>query len=439
MKQFNSPIAASLLTGWLAFSGATLISTQALAETNLIDRVVAVVDDDIILQSQLQAKMQEQAMKLQAQNIQLPPTQELAQQVLDNLILEKVQLNRAKLTGISVTEEAINQQLQKIAQKNGLNLLQLQQQMDAQKPNGFKMLRSEIEKQLTIQKLRETEVISRTQVTESEINNYLTRQSLSQTKLNLKHILISIPESATPSQRQAALDEAQTLRKRIIAGEDFSQLAVRFSNGSKALQGGDLGWMQPSEIPTFFSEAANTLNVGETSQIIESPSGFHLIQLAGESDGSNQKVTEYHLHQFVVLSDNITSNEPPQSLITLTQSIKNLTDFKALNNRFADIPEEINRNSDLGWLNAGQLPPALAEIVTGLQPGQAIGPFANEQGWLIVFLEDTRLQTQNKQLQSQQAIQAVRMRKANEMFDVWLRRLKDEAYIRIQLDESTQS
>lgn len=439
MKQFNSPIAASLLTGWLAFSGATLISTQALAETNLIDRVVAVVDDDIILQSQLQAKMQEQAMKLQAQNIQLPPTQELAQQVLDNLILEKVQLNRAKLTGISVTEEAINQQLQKIAQQNGLNLLQLQQQMDAQKPNGFKMLRSEIEKQLTIQKLRETEVISRTQVTESEINNYLTRQSLSQTKLNLKHILISIPESATPSQRQAALDEAQTLRKRIIAGEDFSQLAVRFSNGSKALQGGDLGWMQPSEIPTFFSEAANTLNVGETSQIIESPSGFHLIQLAGESDGSNQKVTEYHLHQFVVLSDNITSNEPPQSLITLTQSIKNLTDFKALNNRFADIPEEINRNSDLGWLNAGQLPPALAEIVTGLQPGQAIGPFANEQGWLIVFLEDTRLQTQNKQLQSQQAIQAVRMRKANEMFDVWLRRLKDEAYIRIQLDESTQS
>jgi len=439
MKQFNSPIAASLLTGWLAFSGATLISTQALAETNLIDRVVAVVDDDIILQSQLQAKMQEQAMKLQAQNIQLPPTQELAQQVLDNLILEKVQLNRAKLTGISVTEEAINKQLQKIAQKNGLNLLQLQQQMDAQKPNGFKMLRSEIEKQLTIQKLRETEVISRTQVTESEINNYLTRQSLSQTKLNLKHILISIPESATPSQRQAALDEAQTLRKRIIAGEDFSQLAVRFSNGSKALQGGDLGWMQPSEIPTFFSEAANTLNVGETSQIIESPSGFHLIQLAGESDGSNQKVTEYHLHQFVVLSDNITSNEPPQSLITLTQSIKNLTDFKALNNRFADIPEEINRNSDLGWLNAGQLPPALAEIVTGLQPGQAIGPFANEQGWLIVFLEDTRLQTQNKQLQSQQAIQAVRMRKANEMFDVWLRRLKDEAYIRIQLDESTQS
>ncbi|WP_130536878.1 peptidylprolyl isomerase [Thiomicrorhabdus indica] len=439
MKQFNSPIAASLLTGWLAFSGATLISTQALAETNLIDRVVAVVDDDIILQSQLQAKMQEQAMKLQAQNIQLPPTQELAQQVLDNLILEKVQLNRAKLTGISVTEEAINQQLQKIAQKNGLNLLQLQQQMDAQKPNGFKMLRSEIEKQLTIQKLRETEVISRTQVTESEINNYLTRQSLSQTKLNLKHILISIPESATPSQRQAALDEAQTLRRRIIAGEDFSQLAVRFSNGSKALQGGDLGWMQPSEIPTFFSEAANTLNVGETSQIIESPSGFHLIQLAGESDGSNQKVTEYHLHQFVVLSDNITSNEPPQSLITLTQSIKNLTDFKALNNRFADIPEEINRNSDLGWLNAGQLPPALAEIVTGLQPGQAIGPFANEQGWLIVFLEDTRLQTQNKQLQSQQAIQAVRMRKANEMFDVWLRRLKDEAYIRIQLDESTQS
>lgn len=436
MKRFNSPIATSLLTGWLALSGASIMSTPALAETHLIDRVVAVVDDDIILQSQLQEKMQEQAMKLQAKNIQLPPTQVLAQQVLDNLILEKVQLNRAKLTGISVTDDDINQQLQQIAQQNGLNLLQLQQQLNAQKPNGFQALRSEVAKQLTIQKLRETEVISRTQVTESEINNYLTRQSLSQTKLNLKHILIAIPESATPSQRQTALEKAELLRDRVIAGEDFSQLAVRFSNGSKALQGGDLGWMQPSEIPTFFSEAANTLSVGETSQVIESPSGFHLIQLADENDGSEQKITEYHLHQFVVLSDNITSNEPPKSLVALTQSIKNLNDFQALNTRFADIPEEVNRNSDLGWLNAGQLPPALAQIVTNLQTGQAIGPFANEQGWLIVFLEDTRQQSKNKQLQSQQAIQAVRMRKANEMFDVWLRRLKDEAYIRIQLDDA---
>lgn len=434
MKPIKSSIAATILSGVIAFSTLSIISQKSWAQPQLIDRIVAVVDDSIILQSQLQAKMQEQAIQLRSKNISIPPTQELAKQVLDNIILEQVQLNRAERMGIEVSDDQINQQLQKVAQQNGLNLLQLQRQLNAQQPEGFVQLRKEIEKQITIQKLREAEVISRTQVTESEINNYLQRQNLSQTQLNLKHILIAIPDSATSAQRQQALEEATEIRQRIVAGEDFSQLAVRFSNGAKALQGGDLGWMQPNEIPTFFSDAANSLKLGNVSQVIESPSGFHLIQLAGERDGSDKVQTEYHLHQFLILSENINPASPPQSLVALTQSIASLEDFQNLHTKFSDIPEEVNRNADLGWLSAAQLPPGLRQTIPNLPAGKAIGPFANEQGWLIVYLDDIRQQSQSAELQQQQAAQALRMRKANEMFDVWLRRLKDEAYIRIQLE-----
>lgn len=433
MKIIKSPIAASLLSGCLALAGLCVTPQAAFAQAQLIDRVVAVVDNQIILQSQLQEKMREQALKMRAQNIALPSNDALAEKVLDQMILETVQLNRAQLIGIQATDDEVNQQLQKIAQQNNLNLVQLRDRVNAQSPQAFVQLRSEIEKQILIQKLREAEVINRAQVTESEIQSFLKRQSLSNTEVNLKHILVALPESATPEQRQEALNKANQLRQKILAGEDFSQLAVRFSDGGKALQGGDLGWMQPSEVPTFFNKAFSGLKKGETSEVIQSPSGFHLIQLADQRDGSDQKVTEYHLHQFVVLSDNAGREQAPKSLIQLVESIKSLKDFDALNQKFADIPKEVNRNSDLGWLNEKQLPNALREVVQSMPVKQAVGPFASEEGWLILYLDDIRQESQSDKLKAQQAMQAVRMRKANEMFDVWLRRLKDEAYIRIQL------
>lgn len=426
---------AVLLSSVLGLSGIST-SSAVFAQPQLIDRVVAVVDDQVILQSQLESQMREQIQQLRAQNIPAPTPNELAKRVLDSMILETVQLNRAKEIGLKVSDNDINQQLQKLAAQNNLTLMQLRERVNAQTPNGFNGLRQNIADQLTIQKLREAEVIARTQVTESEINNYLKRQSLSQTEIDLKHILISIPESATPAQRQTALETAESLRKRILAGEDFSQLAVRYSNGGKALQGGDLGWMKPSEVPTFFSDAANSLKVGETSKIIQSPSGFHLIQLAGKRDGSEQLITEFHLRQFIILDDNIDGKQPPKSLVKLTESIKTLADFDNLNQKFADIPEEVNRNSDLGWMPMAQIPAALRDAIAEMPSGHALGPIPNEQGWLIIFLEEKREQSLGDKEREQQAAQAVRMRKANEMFDIWLRRLKDEAYVRIQLTNS---
>lgn len=430
---------ATLLAGWLALSSLSLQATPVHAEEQLIDRVVAVIDNQIILQSQLNLQMQEQMMQLQAQKIPMPNLETLQQKVLDQMILETVQLNRASEQGIKISDDEINQRLGMIANQNNLNLLQLRDRLNAQNPNGFSELRNQIEKQLLIQKLREVEVIGRTQVTESEINNYLKRQSLSSMEVHLNHILIALPESATPEQRKTALEQTQSLRKRLIAGEDFNQLAVRYSNGSKALQGGDLGWMSPEQIPTFFSDAASRLQAGGISQIIQSPSGFHLIKVVDKRDGTDQKVPEFHLHQFLVLSENSLKQQPPESLVKITQKIRSLEDFGQLQQQFADIPKEVNRNSDLGWRTLEQIPAPLRQVIQSMPASSAIGPFANEKGWLIVFLEEQRLKSKNEMDRTQQAVKAVRMRKANEMFDVWLRRLRDEAYIRIQLDQNSAS
>lgn len=410
-------------------------NASAMAEDVLIDKVVAVVNDRIILKSELSSKMYEQAQALAAQNIPVNDTAALRKKVLDSLILEKLQEERAAQIGINVTDEEINQQMQNIAEQNQMSLLELRNRLNIEMPDGFQKARQKIKQQLTIQKLREAEVISKAQVTESEIQNYLKRQHLANKNVSfhLNHILIALPESATPQQRETALESIKSLQQRIKSGEDFAQLAVRYSNGSNALSGGDLGWMKEDEVPTFFADALDGLKVGEVSDIIQSPSGFHLIKLADKRDSSaNQILTEYHLHRFIILSDDVDRSKIPADLMALTQSIHSISDFNALFKKYPDIPAEVNAASDLGWRTLEKIPSVIRDDVAKLNPKNALPILATEKGWMVLYLDEVREVSNADKNETQKAIQAIRMRKANEMFDLWLRRLKDEAFIQIK-------
>ncbi|HHT00141.1 MAG TPA: molecular chaperone SurA [Thiomicrospira sp.] len=410
-------------------------NASAMAEDVLIDKVVAVVNDRIILKSELSSKMYEQAQALAAQNIPVNDTAALRKKVLDSLILEKLQEKRAAQIGINVTDEEINQQMQNIAEQNQMSLLELRNRLNIEMPDGFQKARQKIKQQLTIQKLREAEVISKAQVTESEIQNYLKRQHLANKNVSfhLNHILIALPESATPQQRETALESIKSLQQRIKSGEDFAQLAVRYSNGSNALSGGDLGWMKEDEVPTFFADALDGLKVGEVSDIIQSPSGFHLIKLADKRDSSaNQILTEYHLHRFIILSDDVDRSKIPADLMALTQSIHSISDFNALFKKYPDIPAEVNAASDLGWRTLEKIPSVIRDDVAKLNPKNALPILATEKGWMVLYLDEVREVSNADKNETQKAIQAIRMRKANEMFDLWLRRLKDEAFIQIK-------
>jgi peptidyl-prolyl cis-trans isomerase SurA len=431
------PSSLSLKTLFLsAFTSLAILSaTPTLATEILIDRIVAVVNDRVILKSELTAQMFTKSQELAAQNIPIEDTDALQSKVLDSMILETLQLERAENLGLQVEDQEVNEQLQKIATQNKLTLMDLRNQLNIEMPDGFQKVREKIKNKILIQKLREAEVISRAQVTESEIEHYLQRESLetSNIETRLGHILIELPDSATPDQRNEALEKARRLLKRINSGEDFSQLAVRYSNGSKALNGGDLGWLKQAEIPTFFAEAISGLKTGQVSKIIQSPSGFHIIKVIDQKDDALQLVKEYHLHRFIILSDNADQNNIPPNINQLATSLKSQEDFNGLSTKFPDIPSEVNAASDLGWKTIETLPSPIRNAVANLEINSALPPIATEKGWMILFLQDTRTIDQKTVDKTQQAMQVIRMRKANEMFDLWLRRIKDEAFIKIRL------
>jgi peptidyl-prolyl cis-trans isomerase SurA len=419
-----------------AFTSLAILSaTPTLATEILIDRIVAVVNDRVILKSELNTQVFSKAQELAAQHIPVEDTDALQAKVLDSMILETLQLERAEQLGLQVEDQEVNQQLQKIAAQNKLTLMDLRNQLNIEMPDGFQKVREKIKNKILIQKLREAEVISRAHVTESEIKHYLQRENLetSNIELRLGHILIELPDSATPDQRNEALAKAQSLLKRINNGEDFSQLAVRYSNGSKALSGGDLGWLKQAEIPTFFAEAIAGLKTGQVSKIIQSPSGFHLIKVIDQQDKALQLIKEYHLHRFLILSDNADQQNIPSHIIQLTSALRSQEDFNGLSTDFPDIPAEVNTASDLGWKAIDSLPSPIRTAVANLEKNRALPPIATEKGWMILFLQDTRTIDQKEVDKTQQAIQVIRLRKANEMFDLWLRRLKDEAFIKIRL------
>lgn len=413
-----------------------------------LDGIAAVVDDSIILKSELQTRTLEAEAELKARNVLIQDRQELALKVLDNLILEKIQTERIRQMGMSVTDEEVFEQLQDIADQNNLSLVDMRDRLNQQETDGFAKVREKIRQQMLMQKLREVEVISKTQVTEGEIDNYLKRVQLQNNNVeyHLQHIMISLPENATPEQRDAIRAKAQDLLNRLKNGDDFTQIAVRHSNGNRALEGGDLGWLSAEDIPTFFSDAVEQLSVGQVSQLIRSPLGFHILKLLDVKDKDAQIVTQYNVYKFVILSDDAQqSTTPPSSLVELTQEMNSLADFQNLNERYSDIPAAINQNSHVGWKALNELSNSDVNALQSLQkiPGAAV-PFANEQGWVIVYVDAQRETDIGLKDTRQQAMMALRQQKANESYEIWLRRLKEEAMIdnRIRtplLDDTTKA
>ncbi|GAB6034776.1 peptidylprolyl isomerase [Galenea microaerophila] len=265
--------------------GAKEADTHALpkvpADAQLLDRIAAIVNEDIILLSDLKARTQQTLAQLKAKGIEVNDLTTLEKKVLDSLILEKLELQKAKQLGIRVTDEELANAIAQIAKKNQLTLEQLQQTLNQESTNGFVQFREQLRKQLLLEKLQQKIALSKAQVTEEEIDNFLQRSQLQQNqwRYHLGHIMLALPESANAKQREKLKQEMEIIRQKLLAGENFSQIAIRFSQGSKALMGGDLGWLDYDQMPTFFAKEATQLKTGEISPIIRSPVGFHIIKL----------------------------------------------------------------------------------------------------------------------------------------------------------------
>ena len=402
-----------------------------------LDGIVAVVNDDVIVASELRAEIDLVVPQMQERGTPVPPPDALERQVLERLILKRLQLQRAEALGIEVNDAMLTQALESIATRNGLTLDELQATLEAGGVR-FADFREDTRMQILTSQLQSQEVIKGIQVTDQEVDRFLEKEAsrlIERTAVRLQHILIAVPEGASSEDVERARDRAQTLTARLRGGADFARVAATSSDGRQALEGGDLGWFEMAAVPSLVSELAFTLAEGEISDPLRSPSGFHIIRLAEIRGDGRQVVTQTHARHILIRTNELVADaDARQRLEQLRMRIVGGEDFAALARANSDDTGSALRGGDLGWLNPGDTVPAFESKMDELALNQVSAPFRTSFGWHIVQVLERREQDTTEEVMRHKAREAIRERKAAEEIDLWLQRLRAEAYVEVRLD-----
>ncbi len=407
----------------------------------LIDRIVAVVEDDAVMESELEERVSMVTRRLSRTPNQLPPRELLKRQVLERVVLEHLQLQLATRRGIRIDDLSLNEAMQDIANRNRLSLEEFR---DTLVKDGidYVKFREQVRNELIIDRLRARVINSKVQVTDQEVNELIASQTGSLNKESeywLRHILISVPEAASPDQVKAARELAQSVRKRALDGEDFAQLAISESDGRNALEGGDLGWRKADQLPSIFERIVVTLSKGELSEVIRSPSGFHIVKLEDQRGGTGGVVNQTRARHILLRTSAIMTDEKARrQLGSLRARILNGENFAKLARANSDDTGSAIRGGELGWASPGDLVPEFEETMDSLEIGQISKPFQTPFGWHIVEVLERRRQGGTPDVMRTQARDIVRRRKIEEETELWLRRLRDESYVEYRLEPGEQ-
>ncbi|ADE15186.1 SurA domain protein [Nitrosococcus halophilus Nc 4] len=403
----------------------------------ILDRIVAVVNEEVVLESELEQMVHTVQEQLVAKGTPLPPDYMLEQQVLERLVMQQLQLQLAARTGIRVGDETLNQALRRIAEDNGLTLSQFRDVLE-QDGYNFPSFRENIRRELIISQLHKREVNDRVTVSEAEIDNFLTTQRKrgnQDVQYQLGHVLIAVPEAASPEQLQAARAKGEQLLRQLREGMDFQKAALAYSDGQQALEGGNLGWRKMGQLPTLFVDVVPKLQVGEISELIRSPSGFHIVKLLDRRGEEQQVVTQTHARHILLRTDELTSNRDARlRLGQLRQRALQGDDFSELAQAHSDDKASALKGGDLGWISPGQMIPRFEEVMRSLDPGEISKPFQTQFGWHVVQILNRRQQNMTEEFNRNRARMEIRQRKIEEELENWLRQLRDEAYVEYRLD-----
>lgn len=431
------------LPGFILFSliVGLIPSTPALAQAaQPLDRIVAVVNNGVVLQSELDNAVQQTRQSLQAQGRPLPPANTLRKRVLQTLVMRRLQLEVANRTGISVSSREVDSALQSIAQQNHMSMQQFQQAVKSEGMN-YSQFRQRVHDELIIDKLRQQEVAKRVNVSEHEVNLYLQNQAArgkTDQSYHLSQILIAVPSTADSQQVKQARAKAQGLLKQIRHGASFSRLAISESDGQQAIKGGDLGWMQAGAMPTFFASVVPQMKPGQVSNIIRGPGGFHIVKLDGVRGGKREVVTEYHLLHIMLKPSQVRSEAQTQAQMeNLYKQLKNGASFAKLARTYSDDSTSANQGGDLGWEPKQDFSQPFLSHVTQLSKGQISKPFRTPSGWHIVKMLGKRKRDKTEQMRREEARRELRRRKMNEQYQAYLRNLRAQAYIQYRLNNSS--
>lgn len=399
----------------------------------LLDKIVAVVDNNIITQLELQDRIKRIQQQLKQQGNRLPPADVFRKQILERLIIEKLQLERAKNTGIRVNDETVNNVITNIARENKLSMEQFRQvlQKDGYRFSDF---RENIRKEIIISRLRKVRVANKINVSEQEIENHIARykaDTSANTEYLLKHILIATPEAASPKQIEAAKNKAQKIVDDLQNGDDFSEKAIAHSNDELALKGGALGWRTSAQLPTLFSSSVSSMDVKTVQGPLRSASGFHIIKLEDKRSSDKKNIVKQTLARHILIRPTqVLSREEARSrLEDILQRIKSGEDFASLARASSDDKASAAEGGSLDWVNPGVMVPTFEEEMNKLQPGEISEPFLTQFGWHFVQVLSRRNHDNTNEFQRSQAIQLIRKNKTEAATQDWLRRLRAEAYV----------
>ena len=413
---------------------------NAPADVVEVDRIVAVVNSDAITLYELRARTEQAVAQLRGRNVTPPPREDFERQVLERMIYEKVQLQHAEETQMRVDDRMLEAALGRIAESNNMNATQLRSAVERD-GISWSSFRDDIRKEIILSRLRDREVESRVVVTEGEIDNYLAspqRKAEQPEEYNISHILLRVPEGASPETLLRLKARADAALDAIRRGEDFARVAASYSEAQDALSGGSLGWRPVDRMPQLFADMLPKLKVGEVSDVMRSPAGFHIMKVVdkrGGVGGGDGRVSQTRARHILIKTSEVMSDaEARRRLTSLKERLDNGGSFEELaRSNSQDLSAA--KGGDLGWLYPGDTVPEFEKVMNALQPGQVSEPVQSPFGWHLIQVVERRVEDVSTERQRAAARMALRQRKAEEVYQDWVRQLRDRAYVEIRLND----
>ena len=410
-----------------------LLSSFSAFSQELLDEIVAVVDDTVIMKSELDRSVSSIKKQIEASGNQIPPADTLNKQVLERMIIQEIQIARAELVGIKISDGELDAALANIAQQNGMSLDQMRQTIENDGFN-FSEFRRDMRRDMQAERVRYAYANSNAKISDHEIDLFLADNELDQGEVDLQHLLIATNSEADSTDNEAAYEQANELYEKIQAGENFAVLAAQFSDGQKALEGGRLGWRPINQLPPLFAEQVKSMSAGEVTHPIRSPSGFHILKLLDKKSNSIKTQDQYNILHIMVETNEVVSPKDGMDIINgLYEKVTQGEDFSQVAEEHSDDYSSAPLGGDMGWFEINKFGARMAEVIKGLEVGEMSAPFQTDVGWHIVKFLGKKEADVTEEFKRTQASNAIRERKVQEIIESWIREIRGEAYVDIRI------
>ena len=434
--RFRSARSAAFVLAAASLLIPVIASAQTSTTNAPIDSIVALVDNDVILRSELDMALAGILERVRASGEAMPPMNLLENQVLERLIIRELQIQRAMDTGIRISDADIDQAMVALAQQNNMTVQQLRQVIEAD-GEDFSEFRRNISDELMTERLRQRIVNGMDPITDTEVDIMLASEDLAGGEYNVSHIMVGLADGSTPAQVQAAQAKADDIHERLVNGLDFASAAISYSDGQEALEGGMVGWRDLNSVPAFFADAVRDLLPGQFTQPIRSPAGFHIIKVNDYREQRQVVVKEYNArHIMVEVNELMTPRLAMDTIIEIKGKLTDGEDFAALAKEYSDDTTSANIGGDMGWFPPEAYGERVYQTLIGLEQNQISEPFQTGNGWHVIQLLDTREMDRTDEAIRAEAREKIMRRKADQEIETVLRQFRDEAFVEVRLGNS---